>query len=355
MRQHPDIALLADTYGIVIPGAVDYISSQMGMDARSRLLMDVAPTNALQSQLVTATNAGIPAFLANYLDPELTRVLTAPCKFAEIFGERKKGDWTTKTAMFPVIESSGEVSSYGDYNNNGSVDANANYESRQSYHYQTFTRWGDLELEMAGLAKIDWAAEQNIASALVFNKAQNKTYALGVTGLANYGWLNDPSLNAALVPMTKSTSPYGTTWGVGTGLEIWTDILAMFTQAQVQLQGNVDMSAKMKLVMSPLIEPNLLKAMSNVYGTSSVEDFLKKAMPNCTVETAVEYNTSAGQLVQLFIESVDGQSTGFCAFTEKYRAHAIVRDTSSTHQKKSAGSFGAIVKIPAAIVQMIGV
>ncbi len=352
-QQHKDIALLAETFGIQFPGAVDYRNSSLGMDAASSALAgDAAPPNALQSQLVTGMNAGIPAYLSNFLDPELMRVLTSPVKAAEIFGEAKKGDWTTLTATFPIIESAGEVAAYGDYNTNGSVGANVNYEPRQSYHYQTYTRWGDRELEMAGLAKIDWAAEQNIASALAFNKFQNKSYFFGVSGMENYGWLNDPSLPAAIVPGTKTAG--GTTWAKGTGLEIWADVQALYKQLQTQLQGNLDMESKMTLVLSPLVQTTLLTPMSNTYGSGSVEEYLRKAFPNLTVKTAVEYSTASGELVQLFVDSVQGQGIGFCGFTEKMRAHSIVRDTSSVMQKKSAGTWGAIVKLPAAIAQMLG-
>ena len=71
-------------------------------------------------------------------------------KAAEIFGEVKKGDWTTETAMFMLVEPTGEVSSYGDYNNNGVSGANVNFPQRQSYHYQVFTRWGEREVARAG-------------------------------------------------------------------------------------------------------------------------------------------------------------------------------------------------------------
>ncbi|STD85207.1 Uncharacterised protein [Escherichia coli] len=60
---------------------------------------------------------------------------------------------------------------------------------RQSYHFQTFTVWGERELEMYGAARIGWAAELNVASALTLNKFQNKSYFYGIAGLTNYGLL----------------------------------------------------------------------------------------------------------------------------------------------------------------------
>ena len=104
--------------------------------------------------------------------------------------------------------------------------------------------------------------------------------------------------------------------------------------------------------MSPEIEVNLTK--TNQYNVN-VADLLAKNFPNLTVETAVQYATGSGQLVQLIAESIGGQNVGTAAFTEKMRAHAIVRETSSFKQKKSQGTWGAIIKVPMAIAGMIGV
>lgn len=347
MRQNPHIPLLAEKFGIIFPGAVDYLDSQAALIAKDRILADAAPTNLLQQGLVTHPNAGIPAYLLNYMDPTLTRILTSPTAAAQIFGESKKGDWTTDTATFPVIESDGEVSSYGDLSNNGLVGANTNFEPRQSYHYQTFTRWGDRELDRMGKAKIDWAAEQNAACATIFNKAQNKIYFFGVQGLENYGILNDPALPAPITPTHA--------WSASTGLEIWGDIQNLFKQLQLQVQGNVDMKDEMVLAMSPFSQAYLLTAMQNVYGNSTVAAMIKESFPNMRVETAVEYATDSGNLVQLYVPKLQGQTVATCGFTEKMRAHSIVRDTSATYQKKSGGSWGTIFFIPAGVAQMLGV
>lgn len=352
MHRHPHLTRLSNSLGICFDSALDFRDSERGIAAASALLsMDAA--NPLQPSMVTVGNAGVPAYLANYMDPELVRILTSPVRAAEIFGENKKGNWTTMTTTFPVIESTGDVSGYSDYSTEGAAGANVNYESRMSYHFQTTTRWGDRELEMAGLASIDWAAEQNAASAIAFNKFFNKSYFYGINGLDNYGWLNEPSLPAPIVPGTKTAG--GTTWAKATGREIWNDFQALYKQLQVQLGGNLEMSDNMKLVISPLVQTTLLTPMDNVYGTGTVEDYIKKAFPNLRVMTAVEYSTTGGELAQLIVDQVQGQKTGYCAFTERMRAHGVVRGTSDTMQKKSAGTWGAVIKLPAAIAQMLGI
>lgn len=326
----------------------------LGMDAAGYLDRDLTHDMQLaadaQPALITVSSAGIPAYLANYLDPEMIRVLVTPMRAAEIIGETRKGDWTTLTAQFPIVEATGEVSSYGDYNNNGSVGSNTNWVPRQSYQFQTITQWGERELAIAGLARMDYAAQLNVASALAMAKFLNKTYFFGVSGLQNYGLLNDPSLITPIAPLPTGTGS-GTLWSTKDGAAIYGDIQALYAQFVLQSKGLVERTDKFTLALSPEMETNLTK--TNQYNVN-VSDQLKKNFPNMVVKTAVEYNTVGGQLMQLIADSVDGQDTGYAAFTEKMRAHAVVIDVSSFKQKKSGGTWGAIVRQPFAIAQMLG-
>jgi hypothetical protein len=320
--------------------------------ARSvRLAADGAFACDAQPSLVTVSNAGIPAFLSTYIDPKLIEILVAPMKAAEIVGDEiKKGDWTTETAMFLMVESTGQTSAYGDYSENGSVGVNVNYPQRQSFHYQVMSQWGEKELERAGLARVDWANRINIAGALTLNKYQNKTYFFGVANLENYGLLNDPSLSAPIVPTTKSLG--GTLWTNATALEVLADIQALYTQLQTQANGLVELDTKMTLAMSPLSEVALTKTTEfNV----NVADILKKNFPNMTIKTAPEYATVAGNGLQLIADELEGQRTVSCAFTEKMRAHPIIVKASSFLQKKSQGTWGTICFRPFLIAQMLGI
>lgn len=305
----------------------------------SEVAFDAQPT------LITVGNSGIPAFLSTFVSPEVIKVLVAPMKAADILGEAQKGDWTTTSAMFPMVEYTGQTSSYGDYSENGTADANLNFPQRQPYHYQTFTQWGQKELAYAGNAKIDWASQKTIASALILNKYQNATYFLGVAGLQNYGLLNDPSLSAPLTPTA--------TWSSATAAQIYLDVTRLFKQLQTQLVGKIQTDSPMVLAMSPTNSVNL-NAVVATYMTVNVYDQIKKNFPNIRFEFAPEYSTTGGELVQLIADSVEGQKTGVCAYTEKMRAHNVVLGTSSFKQKKSQGSYGTILYLPAAIAQMLG-
>lgn len=330
-------------HGVFIPMAKGFLEPH-------ELAMDYSLAMDAQPAMITTSNAGIPAFLTTLVDPEMVRVLVTPNSAVQILGETKKGDWTTQTAMFPVIESTGEVSSYGDFNNNGSVGANANWVNRQSYLFQTITQWGELELDRAAEARINYAQELNIASALIMDKFQNNTYFYGMAGLQCYGLLNDPSLPASIVPTTKTAG--GTTWAVATAAEIYDDVVKLYTQLVTQTKGIIDRKTSMVMAMSPEIEANLTK--TNQYNVN-VTDQIAKNFPNLRIETATQYSTASGQLIQLFVDKIDGKDTGYCAFNEKMRAHAVIPDVSSFKQKKTGGTWGAIIRYPVAYASMLGV
>lgn len=306
--------------------------------------------DAAQPGLLTQVNAGIPAFLANFIDPKFIDILLAPMKAKEITGERGLGSWTTKTAQFPVIEHAAEVSTYGDYNTNGSAAANVNWVPRQQYIYQGICQWGDYEMEMNALAKIDYANQVRNAKALAFNKFQNKSYFFGVQGLQNYGLLNDPNLSPAITPTTKVAG--GTSWTNATALEVYQDIENLYAQLQSQLNGLIELDSTLTLAMSPTSEVALTKVTQyNV----NVMDMVKKNFPNMSVITAPEFATAAGQLVMLIAPELEGQETLISAFGDKMRAFPVFRDISSFRQKFAAGTWGCIIKQPIGIAQMLGV
>lgn len=332
--------------GIELGDFRGYTNPQFAHDIN--LAMDAQPG------LITVSNAGIPAFLANYMDPEVVRILVSPMKATEIIGEAKKGDWTTLTAMFQVVESTGEVSSYGDYSNNGQSSANVNWVPRQSYHFQTVTRWGEREMEMAGEARIDFAQNLNIASVLTINKAANKIAFFGVAGLDNYGLLNDPSLPPGITPNPTGTGS-GTAWSTKDGAAVYGDIQTLFGDLVARNKGLVDRETKMTLALSPESEVNLTK--TNQYNVN-VSDQLKKNFPNLRVVSAVEYSaagTGSTELMQLIADEIEGQKTAFVSFTEKMRAHPVLVKLSSFQQKKSAGSWGSIIRRPTLISSMYGI
>lgn len=344
------IAHAARVYGIhachASHGPVQgFIPAELAQD--SMLAQDALPA------LVTVSNSGVPAFLTNYIEPKLIEVLVSPTKAAEILGETKKGSWVNQTAFFSMVESTGEVSSYGDRNTNGEVGTNANWPQRQNYLYQTMTTWGDLEMARMGTAQIDWASRQQVASAKIMKQFENKAYFYGISGLQNYGILNDPGLSAPISPNAKAAG--GFTWlNNATYLEIVNDINKLYQKAVSQCGGLLERDAPMTLAMSPSVEVALSYVATLGTGVS-VYDTIKKTYPNLRVVTAPQYTTGSGELVQLIVGELEGQKTGECAFAEKMRAHGVVRKASHFEEKKSGAIWGAIFYNYVGVASMLGV
>ncbi len=333
-----------------------YVTTEMMRNYH--IAMDALPT------LVTDPNSGVPAMLTTLIDPNVYEILFAANKAADILGEVRKGTWLDQTAMFPVAEATGEVSTYGDYSENGTAGVNTNWPQRQAYLYQIIKEYGELELERAGLARINWVSEIDKAAALNLNKFANLTYFRGVSGLQNYGLLNDPNLSASITPATKAGG--GTAWfsnnsPLATANEVYNDILALYAALVSQTAGLVQMDTPLKLALGT--QNAVALKFTNTFGLT-VSDMLDKTFPGLKIESAVQYNAysttntqgnPAGNLMQIIADSVEGQQTGYCAYNEKMRSHPIIRGTSSFKQKVTAGTWGAVLRFPAGIASMVGI
>lgn len=346
MRVNSIIPQLAMDWGIVL-SAREFLPE--GAAARARLAMDAQPAS------ITAVNAGVPSFMLNYVDPEVVRILQAPNEGANILGEKKTGTWTTRTAYFPVAENVGMVSAYGDDNQGGRSGANMNWPNRQSFHFQTVIKYGDLEVDMAAEAKINWISEQQISAAATLDKFMDYVYHFGVAGLVNYGLLNDPNLPAALTPTTKDSTA-GTTWG-STGAfaspnEMFNDFQILFNDLVTRSAGRIKSKDAMTFACSPSREAALLS--TNSFGLTAMK-IIKDAFPNLTIKTSARYTVSGVETAQLIADKFDAKQTGYCAFTEKMRDHRVIPDLSSFKQKKTAGAWGAIIRYPVAFAQMTGI
>ena len=358
-------------WGVFFEGATDMLKPEWKQDFASAIQSpEWARTFKMaqdaQPSLITTPNSGIPAFLTNFIDPDILRVLVALNEAAEIVPEVRKGDWEDRTAMFPTVEHTGEVSSYGDFSQNGRAGANANWEVREQYLYQIIMEYGELEIARAGRGRLSWASELKQASINILNKFQNLSYFQGIQGLQNYGLLNAPGLNAPIAPSPKANG--GVSWFIGnttspnaTANEVYNDIIALVTNVVNQSQGNVKAKDEFVLALSP--KSSMALTFANTFNVNVI-DLVKKNFPNLRVQTAVQYGgqssqnpqgNAAGELVQLIAVKAAGQDTAWVAFGDKLRAGPIIRELSSFKQKMVQSTWGAVVRQPYAFSQMLGV
>lgn len=343
--------------------AIDH-ATRMAHDAfggygHNSMAMDAPPL------MMTEPNSAIPAMLTTTIDPDVFRILFSPNKAAEALGgEVKRGSWIDDVIFFPVVEATGEVSSYGDYNNNGNAGINVNWPARQNYIFQVIKEYGEREVERGGLARVNWVAEIDRAAALTISKFLNLAYLFGIQELQNYGLANEPNLSPALTPSAKAAG--GVEWilnGVmnATANEIYIDLEALYYQLVLQTGGLVEVDSEMVLLMSPTA--GVAMTATNSFGVN-IGDLLTKNFPKIEVITVPQYaarsNTmpngvAAGEWVQLIAKEVEGQRTAFPAYSERMRAHPVIRGRSSFSQKVSAGVWGTVMRMPGAIASMVGV
>lgn len=342
MRDLNERRLLAEN-GIIMLDTAIYAADGWGGDYN--LALDAQP------QLVTTLNQGIPAFLAQIVDPVVLEVVMEPLRVADVAGgEVQKGDWLSQSMLMPLAESVGHVVTYGDYDMGGTVDFNVEWTPRQPWHFQTFKRVGEKQIGHWGLAAIDANARLDRSVAVTFNRVRNRSYAYGVAGLQNYGILNDPSLLPAIAPNTKAGG--GTSWNNATAIEIYNDVLKLYGELQSQMGGNISRTDELVLALSP----NREALLSNVSPFNvPTRQTLIENFPGLRIEVVPEYETAAGEVMQLIVPEYDGEQTVWASFTEKMRAHPVVQEPSAWTQKFSGGTWGAIIRRPIAVAQMVGI
>ena len=312
-------------------------------ETRARIAQDAA--------LITTPNTTVPAELLAYIDPMVIEILTAPRRAREIFGEEKKGDWTTPYMKWRVDEMTGKTEPYSDYANGTTSGVNSEWQTRVQYVFQTSITYGDFEVDMSSTAKVNLAASKQRAAANVIDIDQNRFYLLGVAGKEIYGILNDPNLPAAITAGATGTGG-STKWADKTTVQIYNDVLALFAQLSEQSSGLIDKDTPLKLCLSPELAVRLGAATDfNV----SVLDMLKRYFTRIDIVTVPElHSMTAGETMFLIAPEVNGQRSGTLAFGEKMRAGRVVPDLSSFRQKFVGTTYGGIVLMPFAFAQMTG-
>ena len=329
----------AAQYGFTFPQARAWMTGD-----RNALARDAA--------LITTPNTTVPAELLAYIDPMVVEIMTAPRRAREIFPEMKKGDWTTPYSKWRMDEVTGSTQPYSDYANGTTSGVNSQWATRQQYLFQTSITYGDLEVAMSGVAKLNLASAKQKAAATKLDIDANKFALNGVAGREVYGILNDPNLPAAITAAAVGVGS-STKWEDKTTVQIYNDVLALFSELVNQTAGLIDQNTALKLCLSPGMAVKLGAATDfNV----SVLDMIRKYFPNITIVTVPELaSTSAGETALMLAEEINGAPIGYIGYGEKMMAGRIVPDMSSFRQKFVSTTYGGVVLQPMGIASMTGI
>lgn len=322
-----------------------------GSPIRGILANDSIDQLANDAAMVTAANSGVPVEFTSYIDPMVIPILTATRGAREIFGEAKKGDWTTSYARFQTSEITGEVEAYTDYGQGGASDVNPTFPVRTQYIYQTNIRYGDREVDVASRARLQLAADKQRAAATVIDIASNKFALYGVAGLEIYGLLNDPNLPPAITPLPNADNK--TLWTDKSTKEIYEDVLYLFGKMADRGAGHIDANTELVLATSPATQVQLGKATDfNISARQMLETYFPRirfvALPELATATS-------GTSILLVAPTIEGLPTAQIGFSEKFRAMRLIPESSSFHQKFVGSSYGTIIYRPFAIGKMTGV
>lgn len=322
-----------------------------GAPIRGILANDSIDQLANDAAMVTAANSGVPVEFTSYIDPMVIPILTATRGAREIFGEAKKGDWTTSYARFQTSEITGEVEAYTDYGQGGASDVNPTFPVRTQYIYQTNIRYGDREVDVASRARLQLAADKQRAAATVIDIASNKFALYGVAGLEIYGLLNDPNLPPVASPLSNAASK--TLWTDKSTKEIYQDVLYLFGKMADRGAGHIDANTELVLATSPATQVQLGKATDfNI----SARQMLETYFPRIRFVALPELDTAKdGNSILLVAPTIEGLPTAQIGFSEKFRAMRLIPESSSFHQKFVGSSYGTIIYRPFAIGKMTGV
>lgn len=322
-----------------------------GSPIRGILANDSIDQLANDAAMVTAANSGVPVEFTSYIDPMVIPILTATHGAREIFGEAKKGDWTTSYARFQTSEITGEVETYTDYGQGGASDVNPTFPVRTQYIYQTNIRYGDREVDVASRARLQLAADKQRAAATVIDIASNKFALYGVAGLEIYGLLNDPNLPAIISPLSNADTK--TLWADKSTKEIYEDVLYLFSKMADRGAGHIDANTELVLATSPATQVQLGKATDfNISARQMLETYFPKIRFVVLPELATKTD---GTSILLVAPTIEGLPTAQIGFSEKFRAMRLIPESSSFHQKFVGSSYGTIIYRPFAIGKMTGV
>lgn len=321
-------------------------------EGKRPLMRDDVMQMARDAELIGSGSVGIPAYASVYMIPEAVNALYAPKRAEEIFGGYQYGTRTHHYLNFRLEELTGNLAAYGDFNNNGTVGINNNWEYRQQFEVQTHVIFGDKESEEYAMAQIDYVGGKKRAGLELLERFRNASYFYGIDGLQNYGYFNDPNLQTVISPADKAAG--GKKWAVATNSEIYTDVLNLYNELNKNANGLISKTDSMTLMVSADSNTMLGKTDTTV-GFTTAEDLIKRNFPNMKIVQVPEMETSAGNHLGLVADNIMGSSVTAAGFSEKLRYGRLIPETTSYSQKMSASTWGFICKQPVGIAGMLGV
>jgi len=346
---------LLGKYGIALDGQSinkmmafrNYLAEQIGQDA------------ALTPTITTPSSTTPVQYLQSWLTGFVEDV-TAVRRIDEFLGIVTQGDWADEEVVQPILERTGEVSTYTDYGNTQQSAYNVNFERRTIVRFESGLSVGKLEEARAARIRVNTADAKRSSSSRELEIQRNSVGFFGYNNGLNrtYGFLNEPALSGYVTVATGGGG--GTEWSSKTFLEIVNDLLTAASLLRTSTREIVDSQRAPIILGLPTAAIDFLQQTTD-FGVS-VYEWLKKNYPNWTVISAPELDGANGgeNVFYLYAESVeesgsDDQRTWVQAVPTKFTVLGVDQKTKSYEEAHSNATAGAFLKRPYAVVRFTGI
>ena len=301
----------------------------------------------------TPNNIGMPAGILSQVSVEVAETILAYRSGDEALGGRKKLlDWEQQDYYLPLVEKTGSVEAYSDYDDSLASGLNVTFGRTGHYVFSTSYNIGEREAMQLASANVgeNYYLEASLeAIAVELNRVAFSGFVNNNNSFLVHGLLNSPSL-ANYENSDKKFSEM-----------TYQECVAFFAKAIAKLReqtgNNIQRGSKLRVVIaSNAFDALALKFTDlGVDAVSALIDKFEKLGVEITITPAMELNSAnASQDVIYFIlENSQGglSDTTTLGYSEIGRMSNVVLGTTYKQQKVSAGTTGAVIYKPAYIVR----
>lgn len=303
---------------------------------------------------ITPNNIGMPAGILSQVSVEVAETILAYRSGDEALGGRKKLlDWEQQDYYLPLVEKTGSVEPYSDFDD--SVASGLNVTFGRTGHYLFSTSYNVGEREAMQLAQGNINSDNYLISASLealaveLNRVAFNGYVNNNGSFLVYGLLNNTFLNNYETADKKFSAM------------TYQECVAFFAKAIAKLRSqtgnNIQRGSKLRVVVaSNAFDALALKFTDlGVDAITALINKFKELDVEITITPAIELdNANANQDVIYFIlENSQGgiSDTTTLGYSEIGRMSNVVLGTTYKQQKVSAGTTGAVIYKPSYIVR----
>ena len=303
---------------------------------------------------ITSNNIGMPGGLLSQVSVEVLETILAYRSGDDALGGRKKVlDWEQQDYYMPLVEKTGSVSPYSDYDD--AIASGLNVTFGKAGHYVFSTSYNVGEREAMQLSQSNINAESYLlnasleALAVELNRVAFNGYVNNSNSFLVYGLLNHPELNNYEANTKKFEDM------------TFAEVVAFFSKAIAKLRSQTGNNLQKGSALRVVIASSAFDALSlkftdlGIDAISALIEKFEKLGINISIIPAIELEkANANQDVIYFIlENSQGgiSDTTALGYSEIGRLSSVVIGSTFKQQKISAGTTGALMYKPAYIVR----